>query len=136
MISQNNSNSESFCVNFESKKSKNANEANETNETIKANSVEFSKISNVDFDAKIEKKKRIIVLFEKKCNRQNYIEFMQKIYFDWSLNYLKANFSRHVNNHSNMFDFEYWFWHCWKCCKKFSTSLNNLTFESSRMNSK
>ena len=60
IISQNNSNFESFCVNFESKKSKNANEINEM--TIKANFVEFLKISQIDFDAKIEKNKLLFCL--------------------------------------------------------------------------
>ena len=55
VTSQNNSNSKSFCVSFESKKSKNANEINEANEAIKANFAEFSKISHVNFDARIEK---------------------------------------------------------------------------------
>ena len=97
VISQNNSNSESFCVNFESKKSKNANEISETNETIKANFVEFSKISHVDFDARIEKNE---LLF---CLKENAIvkvisNSCKKINFDWSLNHSKTNFSKHVDN--------------------------------------
>ena len=133
VISQNKSNSKSFCVSFESKRSKNANETDETDETIKANFVEFSKISHVDFDAKIEKNE---LLF---CLRENAIvktisNFCKKINFDWSLNHSKTNSSRHADNHSNMSDFEYWFWHCcWKCCRKFTTSLNNLEFKFSKV---
>ena len=36
----------------------------------------------------------------------------------------KTKFQRQANNNVNKFDFRYWCWHCWKCCKNFSDSLN------------
>ena len=35
-----------------------------------------------------------------------------------------VKFHRHVSNNVNKFDFRYWCWHCWRCCKNFSDSLN------------
>ena len=40
--------------------------------------------------------------------------------FDWLLNHAKAKFRKHLSNRSSTFDFRYkfWFWICWKCCRK------------------
>ena len=53
----------------------------------------------------------------------------------WFLNYANANFRRHLNNKSNTFDFRYkfWFWICWRCCKKLIILLYRSNFRISHM---
>ena len=51
----------------------------------------------------------------------------------WFLNHANANFRKHLSNKSNTFDFKYWCWICWRCCKNLNTLLYKTNFKISMM---